>query len=124
MYQSAIPCRPALIAVHGVVRLGGVKRLAEPGVELGVVGEEGILFGLEVPEEGAAGHPGGADDLVDGHALEAAIEKEPEGSVGDLSSRSGFVALPQGQALEIPHGAILPDVCIGCHIGTDCNLAH
>jgi hypothetical protein len=37
--------------VHGVVELGGIERLAELNVELGVIGEEGVRFGLEVSEE-------------------------------------------------------------------------
>jgi len=86
-----------------------------------------ILLGLEVPEEGSAGHPGGADYFVDGHPFETTIKKEAECGVGDLGSRSGFVAFPESQALEIPHGSILlrPPVsdatsAQSCNLATSC----
>ncbi len=56
---------------------------------------EDVVFGGKVPEERPRGHLHRGGDLLDGHRLVAALEKEPCGNLGELPARPRHAPLCQ-----------------------------
>jgi hypothetical protein len=59
------------------------------------VGEEDVLLGGEVGEEGARRHVGGLGDVGHGGGLEPAFGEQPQGGLDQRPAGSGLLALAQ-----------------------------
>ena len=92
-------------AHRGERALGGGtvrERLAQEREPVRVVGEEGVLLGVEVAEERAGRDVGRGRDLLHRHVLEAPLVRQAEGGVGDLLAGAQLVALPQSEGRVAP----------------------
>ena len=92
----------ARTAVSGPSVAGpGRERLAEEREPVRVVGEEGVLLGVEVAEERAGRDVGRGRDLLHRHVLEAPLGREAERGVGDLLAGAQLVALRAVRAVVV-----------------------
>ena len=90
-----------LEAVEEVPAQGGDRRGplgGHPGGLPLVVGDpvqDQVLPGREVPEERRLGDLGGGRDLGDGHGVEAPLQEQPDGGLGDVPVHPLPLALTQ-----------------------------
>ena len=80
---------------YGLVGRAGGQRLPQLGQPLGVVGEEGVFLGGEIPEEGPPRYARLGGDVVDGDGVVALLGEQPQGGVLQVGGRTLPVALPQ-----------------------------
>ena len=139
MIGDLLPLHRALVLLEGTEvlddgvvhrsprRLTRIPRGQEPAERFHpspFLGQDHVVLGREVPEEGALGDLRCVGDLLDGDVVVALRREEPERGVFDLARGSLATALPQRRTVEAPllHVTSIRDGrCATSHVAHCCG---